>query len=145
MQSDSEATIITIKTPYPSDYPFDPSMKKFLTSSLIDFQVQAKTGYYLHKYVQGQMPGTSIQTDGYWETTFNIRETSDWSNTQTLTISSASVSPIPTSSPDPTLIPTPTTYQQLLQRQQLLHSSLMSQLEIKPTLLSLIATLLLLI
>src|SRR5665647_318752 len=105
LQSDSETTIITIKTPYSSDYPFDSSMKRFLTSSLIDFQVQAKTGYYLHRYVQGQMPGSSIQTDGYWETTFNISETSDWSNTQILTISSVSASPIPTSNSDPTLIP----------------------------------------
>ena len=87
LQSDSKTTLITIKTPYLSDYPFDPALKMFVNSSLIDFQVQAKTGYYVVVPIQG---GSDIE--------FHASETSEWSNTQTVTlpINSNSASPTPT-------------------------------------------------
>jgi hypothetical protein len=94
LQSDSETTIITIKTPYPSDYPFVSPMQRFVNGSLIDFQVQAVTGYYRVVPISG---GATIY--------FNASETSDWSNTQTVNLTQP-LSPHPTATLQPTAKPT---------------------------------------
>jgi hypothetical protein len=94
LQSDSQTTIITVKTPYPSAYPFDLSMKSFLNSGLIDFQLQAVTGYYRVVPIPG---GADIY--------FNDSETSDWSGTQTVNLTQ-SLSPHPTTTMQPTAAPT---------------------------------------
>jgi hypothetical protein len=109
LQSDSKTTLIEIKTPYPSDYPFDPSLQTFLNNStVLDFQVQAKTGYYLVTQKPGYMPGIPPvgPGNGYTEITFNESETSDWSNTQTITLS-ANVPLNPSPSPNTSASPTP--------------------------------------
>jgi len=86
LQSDSETTVLTIPS-YPSEYLFGHPSHPLSNVSVLDFQLQAETGFYLEKYVQGQMPGAPLETDGYWETTFNKSETSDWSSTQTVDLS----------------------------------------------------------
>jgi hypothetical protein len=111
LQSDSETTIITIKTPYPSDYPFVSPLQRFVNGSLIDFQLQAVTGYYRVVPIQGGA-----------DTYFNASDSSDWSNTQTVNLTqslsphpTATMQPTapPTTSPTPTSIPTatPSSYQ----------------------------------
>jgi len=109
LQSNSETTIISIPP-----LPGMPLYGSILTSPLlnnsllIDFQVQAVTGYYLQRYVEGQMPGAPIHTNGYCETTFNDLETSDWSSTQTITnpvSSSLPSSPLPAQNSVTTPIP----------------------------------------
>jgi hypothetical protein len=86
LQSDSNTTVLTIPS-YPSEYLFGHPSHPLSNVSVLDFQLQAETGFYLEKYVQGQMPGALLETDGYWETTFNKSETSDWSSTQTVNLS----------------------------------------------------------
>ena len=86
LQSDSNTTVLTIPS-YPSEYLFGHPSHPLSNVSVLDFQLQAETGFYLEKYVQGQMPGAPLETDGYWETTFNKSETSDWSSTQTVNLS----------------------------------------------------------
>jgi hypothetical protein len=78
------------------------SSPQLTNSALLDFQVQAQTGYYLRRYVEGQMPDTPLHTNGYWEITFNKSEVSDWSSTQTVTNPLSSNLP---SSSSPTQIP----------------------------------------
>ena len=109
LQSDSQTTLITIP-PYPGElkrYLFPPNWPN--TSNLVDFQVEAVSGYYLVKYLQGQMPGTSLPTNGYSEITFNDSETSEWSSIQTVDISksAAATSPNPMASGQPTAMITP--------------------------------------
>jgi hypothetical protein len=95
LQSDSETTtIITIKTPYPSDYPFVSPLQRFVNGSLIDFQLQAVTGYYRVVPIQGGA-----------DTYFNASDSSDWSNTQTVNLTQ-SLSPHPTATMQPTAAPT---------------------------------------
>jgi hypothetical protein len=86
LQSDSKTTVIALPS-YPSQYLFGHPSHPLSNISVLDFQLQAETGFYLEKYVQGQMPGALLETDGYWETTFNKSETSDWSSTQTVNLS----------------------------------------------------------
>ena len=86
LQSDSNTTVLTIPS-YPSEYLFGHPSHPLSNISVLDFQLQAETGYYLENYVEGQMPGALLETDGYWETTFNKSETSDWSSTQTVNLS----------------------------------------------------------
>ena len=86
LQSDSKTTVLTIPS-YPSQYLFGHPSHPLSNVTVLDFQLQAETGFYLEKYVQGQMPGAPLETDGYWETTFNKSETSDWSSTQTVNLS----------------------------------------------------------
>ena len=86
LQSDSNTTVIAIPS-YPSEYLFGHPSHPLSNISVLDFQLQAETGYYLENYVEGQMPGALLETDGYWETTFNKSETSDWSSTQTVNLS----------------------------------------------------------
>jgi hypothetical protein len=86
LQSDSNTTVIALPS-YPSEYLFGHPSHPLSNISVLDFQLQAETGFYLEKYVQGQMPGALLETDGYWETTFNKSETSDWSSTQTVNLS----------------------------------------------------------
>lgn len=89
VQSDANTTTITIKTPYPSDYPFVPELQRFVNGSLIDFQVRANTGNYTIVYRQ---TGATIY--------FNASETSDWSNIQTVDLTQ-SLSPHPTATIQP--------------------------------------------
>jgi hypothetical protein len=108
LQSDSQTTTFTIP-PHPGDfrdYLFPPN-NLLNNSSLLDFQVQAVTGYYLVTYVDGQMPGTPIQTDGYSEITFDESETSDWSSTRTITIDSSTSSSPTQTAPDNSMEPSP--------------------------------------
>jgi hypothetical protein len=86
LQSDSNTTVIALPS-YPSEYLFGHPSHPLSNISVLDFQLQAETGYYLENYVEGQMPGALLETDGYWETTFNKSETSDWSSTQTVNLS----------------------------------------------------------
>ena len=94
LQSEASTTIITIKTPYQSDYPFMEGINTFVNSSLLDFQVRANTGYYLVVPI----------THGA-DTYFNVSETSDWSNIQTVNLTQSS-SPHPTATFQPTAAPT---------------------------------------
>ena len=106
VQSDANTTTIIIKTPYPSDYPFVSPIQMFVNGSLIDFQVRANTGNYTIVYEQ---TGATFY--------FDVSETSDWSNTQTVNLTqplspnpTATMQPTapPTASPTPTSIPTAT-------------------------------------
>ena len=94
LQSEAITTTITIKTPYHSDYPFTEGIKTFVNSSLLDFQVRANTGYYL-----------VVPITGGADTYFNVSETSDWSNIQTVNLTQSS-SPHPTATFQPTAAPT---------------------------------------
>jgi hypothetical protein len=94
LQSEASTTTITIKTPYQSDYPFVEGVKMVVNSSLLDFQVRANTGYYLVVPIQGGA-----------DTYFNVSETSDWSNTQTVNLTQP-LSPHPTATFQPTAAPT---------------------------------------
>jgi hypothetical protein len=85
-------------------------------SSILDFQVQAVTGYYLITQKPGHMPGALINftsPDGYSEITFNDSETSAWSNTVTvdlkekIMLSPSQISSLTTTSPIPTATPYP--------------------------------------
>ena len=76
LQSDSKTTTITVKTPYPSDYPFTEGMKQVVNSTSLDFQVRAKTGNYT---IVNKQSGTT--------TYFNDSDTSNWSNLQTVDLS----------------------------------------------------------
>jgi hypothetical protein len=100
VQLDSEFTVISIKADYPD-------------GAVLDFRVQALTGFYLPY-------GRNIVIFGY---DFYGQE-SDWSNTQTLALGesqtptpSLSPSPTATSSPAPTSTPTPS--QEPLQTEQI--------------------------
>ena len=115
-QSDTENTLMEIRIDTFYFLPNDEikSIDK-ANPTLMNFQVRAQTGNYSREYIQGQMPGTPIQTDGYWETTFNESETSDWSDTITvdlkdkITLSPSQIASLnPTPNPSPTLTPTPT-------------------------------------
>ncbi len=115
LQSDSQTTLITIP-PYPCDlrdYLFRPSMNNPLNNStLLDFQVQAITGYYAITQKPGYMPGIPPvgPGDGYTEITFNDTESSDWSNPITVNIvDKITLSPSQISSLNPT--PGPTSFQ----------------------------------
>jgi hypothetical protein len=94
LQSEASTTTITIRTPYPSDYPFTEGIETFVNGSLLDFQVRANTGYYL-----------VVPITGGADTYFNVSETSDWSNTQTVNLTQP-LSPHPTATFQPTAAPT---------------------------------------
>jgi hypothetical protein len=103
LQSNSTATLITIPPlagSVPKGSPFDPFMNNFLNNStVLDFQIQAKTGYYLVTQKPGYMPGIPPvgPGDGYSEITFNDSETSAWSNTVTVDLKDKiMLSPSPT-------------------------------------------------
>jgi hypothetical protein len=81
IQSNGTYTILNFPINSPTLLP--PNMQN---ATAADFQLQAQTGYYSQKYIQGQMPDTPIKTNGYWETNFNPVEKSDWSNTQTVSL-----------------------------------------------------------
>jgi hypothetical protein len=93
LQSNSQTTLITIP-PHPSPFLFDPFMYSTVlnNSTLLDFQVQAKTGYYAITQKPGYMPGMPPigSGDGYSEITFNPAETSDWSITQAVNLNQTS-------------------------------------------------------
>ena len=115
LQSNSDTTIISIP-PLPGVPGTILSTPQFDNVTLIDFQVQAVTGFYNVTWVAGYMPGmpTQVQSgNGYSDITFNPAESSDWSPTQTVTIpasftsTSTSPTPTPTSTVSPTASPSP--------------------------------------
>jgi hypothetical protein len=93
LQSNIQTTLITIP-PHPTPYLFDPFMYSTVlnNSTLLDFQIQAETGYYTVTQKPGYIPGMPPlgSGDGYSEITFNPAETSDWSNTQTINLNQIS-------------------------------------------------------
>jgi hypothetical protein len=101
LQSGSKTTVIEIF--------LSPFLQSFLNNStVLDFQVQAKTGYYFVTQKPGYIPGIPPvgPGNGYTEITFNESETSDWSNIQTITLS-ANVHLSPSPSPNTSASPTP--------------------------------------
>ncbi len=88
IQSNGTYTILNLPISSPNLLP-----PPLWNASSIDFQLQAQTGYYSEKYIQGQMPGAPLNTSGYWETSFNPAEKSDWSNTQTLSLIASDMVP----------------------------------------------------
>jgi len=115
LQSNSDITIISIP-PLPGMPSSILSTPQFDNITLIDFQVQAVTGFYSITWETGYVPGMPSE-QGYDQITFNPAESSDWSTTQTVTIpasftssnfSTLSSTPTPTSTPTvpefPTLI-----------------------------------------
>ena len=107
LQSNSDTTIISIP-PLPGMPTSILSTPQLDSASLLDFQVQAVTGFYSVTWKPGYMPDAPTQFqsgNGYEETTFNPAESSDWSPTQTLTLPASSDSVTQTSTPSP-LAPT---------------------------------------
>jgi hypothetical protein len=95
LQSDSKTTTITIP-PVPDGMLFSQMVNRTLgnNSTLIDFQVQAVSGYYTVTQKQGPIPGGPLQyqsPDGYTEITFNESQASDWSNPITVDLSKMAV------------------------------------------------------
>jgi len=88
IQSNGTYTILNFPISFPN---LLPSNMRNATS--VDFQLQAQTGYYTQKYIQGQMPNAPLKTSGYWETNFNPAEKSDWSKTQTVSLTSSNTVP----------------------------------------------------
>ena len=84
LQSNSDITIISI--------PPEPGIGTFLNtpmfqnSTLLDFQVQAVTGFYNVTWEQGYMGSIPQAQPGYWQISFNPAESSAWSPTQTVTL-----------------------------------------------------------
>jgi hypothetical protein len=114
LQSNSKTTTITIP-PIPDGMLFSQMVNRTIGSNntLIDFQVQAVSGYYAITQKSGSIPGGSLQyqsPDGYTEITFNESQASDWSNPITVDLSKmAVVTLIATSNPDmQAVIPSPT-------------------------------------
>jgi|WetSurMetagenome_2_1015567.scaffolds.fasta_scaffold15636_6 hypothetical protein len=101
LQSNSKTTIISIP-PLPGMSLLGSILSSPLlrNSTLLDFQIQAKTGYYAITQKPGYIPGMPPlgSGDGYSEITFNPAETSDWSNTQTINLNQTS-----TTSPTPSV------------------------------------------
>lgn len=92
LQSASETTTINIP-PHPGEM-FPSPITGFLNNStLLDFQVQAQTGYYAVTNVSGP-PRFISPSPQQWHTsiTFNESETSDWSNTLTIDLSTKTIS-----------------------------------------------------
>ncbi len=93
LQSNSKTTIISIP-PLPGMSLLGSILSSPLlnNSTLLDFQVEAKTGYYAITQKPGYMPGMPPlgSGDGYSEITFNPAETSEWSNTQTVNLNQTS-------------------------------------------------------
>jgi hypothetical protein len=79
----SNGTYTTLNFPLSAPNLLPPNMRN---ATSVDFQLQAQTGYYSQKYIQGQMSDTPIKTSGYWEINFDPAEKSDWSNTQTVNL-----------------------------------------------------------
>ena len=88
IQSNGTYTILNFPISFPN---LLPSNMRNATS--VDFQLQAQTGYYTQKYIQGQMPNAPLKTSGYWETNFNPAEKSDWSKTQTVSLTTSNTVP----------------------------------------------------
>lgn len=124
LQSNSDTTIISIP-PIPGLPVPILSTPLLDNSTLLDFQVQAVTGFYSVTWQPGYMPGMPTQCqpgNGYWDIAFNPAQSSPWSPTQTvampvianstsstfapaLTPSSVS-NPTANSTNDPTSVPT---------------------------------------
>jgi hypothetical protein len=95
LQSNSKTTIISI--PSDSNDPlFSLMVNRTIPSNskLIDFQVQAVTGYYAVTQKPGPIPGGPLNftsPDGYTEITFNESAASDWSNPITVDLSKMAI------------------------------------------------------
>lgn len=99
--SDSDYTVISIPFGYHPTVPLGGYPLEGVNSGQLDLRVQAQIGYYNKEYTGmfAPVPGG----DFYFLFT---GETSDWSNTQTITIPDGSIST--STSPNPTSNPTPT-------------------------------------
>jgi len=92
LQSSSTYTELTI----PLEHPLLPPPANY---TMLDFQLQAITGFYSITQKPGSIPGAPIHfqsPDGYTEITFNPAESSDWSKTQTVNLNQTSTTPSPT-------------------------------------------------
>ena len=101
LQSNSGITIISIAPE--SGLGAFLSTPMFQNCTMLDFQVQAVTGFYSVTWQPGYMPGmpTQFQSgNGYWDITFNPAESSDWSSTQIVAM------PVSSNSPSSALVPT---------------------------------------
>ena len=95
-QSGSDYTVLSKSVDYPA-------------GAQVDFQVQAYLGSDRQVYVL-EYVGFYPTGNGHYETKFGVDKTSDWSNPQTVSIPSATLSPTQPSSPtqQPTTEPTQT-------------------------------------
>jgi hypothetical protein len=91
LQSNSESTVISV------------SAEGYPSGSQIDIQVKALAEYSTQVINYAHIG----DWNGYYVPAYAINSTSDWSNTQTITIPENSPSPSPSSSPSPTITPTP--------------------------------------
>jgi hypothetical protein len=100
IQSNSKTTIISIP-PLPGMSLYNSILSSPLlnNSTLLDFQVQAQTGYYAVTNVPGPPPLISpAPQQWHTEITFNKSEKSDWSNILTVDLNEETVvTPSPTS------------------------------------------------
>jgi hypothetical protein len=106
LQSNSKTTTITIP-PVPDGMLFSQMVNRTIgsNSTLIDFQVQAVSGYYAVTQKPGPIPGGPLQyqsPDGYTEITFNESQASDWSNPITVDLSKMAVVTL-SATPSPTV------------------------------------------
>ena len=84
LQSNFKTTTLTIPSVPPDGMLFSRMVNSTIgnNSILIDFQVQAVSGYYAITQKPGPIPGGPVQyqsPDGYTEITFNESQASDWS------------------------------------------------------------------
>ncbi len=104
LQSNSKTSIISIPpVPAPSLFTLGP-LNRLNNSTLIDFQVQAVTGYYSITNESGP-PALISPAPQNWhmEITFYPAESSDWSNTQTVNLNETSTISTPTLNSTPLL------------------------------------------
>jgi len=97
-QSDSEYTVLSFSAVYPPHYPYYTNWT-YQYGSQVDFQVQTVIGhesqyFVLNPRLQFQPPYT-----GRYETGIIFDITSDWSNTQTITIGEDQTPTTPTPTP----------------------------------------------
>jgi hypothetical protein len=96
-QSNSEYTVLSIPAVYP-----------FISGAQIDFQVEALSWHYIEVWISDHpMAPPPINEIGHYEQRFTLDETSDWSNTQTITIGTSTPTATPNTSPSPSTEPTP--------------------------------------
>lgn len=101
LQSNSDTTFISIP-PIPGMPASFESSTLFDNSSVLDFQVQAVTGFYNVTWIPGPMPDAPIafqRGNGYCAISFSPVESSNWSPTQTITLPPSSNSVPQTSAP----------------------------------------------
>ena len=120
-QSDSEYTVLSFSAVYPPHYPYYTNWT-YQSGSRVDFQVQTVIGHESQYFVPDSWWQFQPPYSGHYETGITFDTTSDWSDTQTITIPESQA---PTSSPettptsDPTPVSTPTPSQEPQQTVQI--------------------------